>query len=315
MRWVRLLICVALVGSASYWWVKRDEFPTIQTPPNRIEVALPGTVRLPEQSGVALLANRDHQTHEESALVDETLQTEIGKALRERIEQFWQQCRQQNVCAARLQQLQAQLPHERYELVALYWQKQAQRDALLGMELISQDTELGDKMAYVKSIDQQVWGRQADILFADQYAYDDFVQQPKDYEGIASVEDALQSIEQRLTQHQYQWDTFSLNTGNARYEQAIRLIPQHLSLEQRLEVQQGLAELYLNEHERSEVAHRQIEQQAQAAQVIDYQQALAQLEKTLSSQRKTAYATLSTEEWVRYAAKQRYEFRKAFFAR
>jgi len=76
MRWVRLLICVALVGSASYWWVKRDEFPTIQTPPNRIEVALPGTVRLPEQSGVALLANRDHQTHEESALVDETLQTD-----------------------------------------------------------------------------------------------------------------------------------------------------------------------------------------------------------------------------------------------
>ncbi|WP_234828714.1 hypothetical protein [Vibrio anguillarum] len=152
-------------------------------------------------------------------------------------------------------------------------------------------------------------------MFADQYAYDDFVQQPNDYEGIASVEEALQIIEQRLTQHQYQWDTFSLNTGNARYEQAIRLIPQHLSLEQRLEVQQGLAELYLNEHERSEVAHRQIEQQAQAAQVIDYQQALAQLEKMLSSQRKTAYATLSTEEWVRYAAKQRYEFRKAFFAR
>lgn len=321
MRHAWLLTCVALVGSASYWWIKPDQSVVVSVQPVVSQVQLSETkasltkaLSSQNQDEALLLSKGGNDTSDPVSQLEEYLKTAQGRVLRLNIEQFWQRCRHQQNCEWQLNQLQENLSPERFELVATYWQKQTQRDALFGEGFMSQNKELGEKIANVKAIDQQVWGQQADILFADQYAYYDLAQLQDESVGYSSVEEASQHITQRLTQYENQWDSFSLSTNNARYEQALRLIPEHFSLEQRGELQQRLAEFYLNEQERGEIVQRQVEEKVQAQQIESYQQALVQLNDTLSEQRKTQFSSLTAEQWSQHVAQKRYEFRQSFFA-
>lgn len=321
MRYTWMFTCVVLVGSASYWWIKPEysavlqaqlvvpQVQSIESKASFVEAS-----SLHNQDEVLPLSQVDHETSDTLNQLEENLKTALGSVLRQNIEQFWQRCRHQQNCELQLDQLRENFSPERFELVATYWQKQTQRDALFGEDFMSQDTELGDKIANVKAIDQQVWGQQADILFADQYAYYDLIQLQDESVGYSSVAQASQRITQRLMQYENHWDSFSLSTNSARYEQALRLIPAHFSLEQREELQQHLSEFYLNEQEIGEIVQRQVAEKGQAQQIENYQQALAQLNDTLSEQRKVQFSSLAAEQWSQYTAQKRYEFRQDFFA-
>lgn len=78
-------------------------------------------------------------------------------ALKTKIQNFWQQCTKRRDCEQWQAELAETVSAERYQLFAEYPGKLKQLEALMGSELIAQDSTLADKIAMVQAQRQQIF--------------------------------------------------------------------------------------------------------------------------------------------------------------
>ncbi len=242
------------------------------------------------------------------------LSTAGGKALRDKLTEFWRQCRSINVCDARLLALYAHLSREDYQMIAHYHALNSERDALMGMESVSHALSLYDKVARVKLIDQQIWGVNAERLYRDLYQmYDERLSASELYD--------IHDADEYLAQFDKLQQAFSRNRadrgekviGEQQYEQALTYLPEYMPAAQKQRVKEVLAKRYLDEQQMAEIRVRENQVQAQEVQVKNYQLALQELQSRLKNERRTIHASLTESEWLTYYQNQIHEFRVSFF--
>lgn len=248
---------------------------------------------------------------------DSLLQEARGKTLMTALTSFWKQCSQQNNCDDMLAEKQLILTARRYQLLRNFPVNQQKEQGLMGESLISQDATLADKVANVKAIREQVWGIDANLLFEEQAAYYNYRLSLVESNNLLSqAQDADEFIQAYNTMLEAQGDdllSFGLDSEEAKYEEAVKLIPTSLSAHEAERIKTKLAAQYLAPESQQDIANRvtQVEQQQQ--EVMSYQQGLNALELTLANERATTKKILTDEQWQTYTAEQLYNYRLAFF--
>lgn len=252
-----------------------------------------------------------------------------GQTLQQALSDFWRLCQQEDDCDARLQALSQHLTRERLELLRTYPPKLAQIQALLGDELMPQDIPLADKVARIQALHAQVWGKDASLLYFDEYQGYQFhlnaqalvdIQDPLTLVQAltALVQDASAGNEgvrdgQDRNTHRHDGSDSKNTLSITRYETAFGLIPPGLSEADHQQVAAALAEQFLNVSQQHEIERRQQQVMSQQHQVQDYQQGLMALYTQLEMQRASELAHLSPEAWQDYSKQQKTQFRTHFF--
>lgn len=233
-------------------------------------------------------------------------------AMKAEIQTFWQQCTKQQDCEQWLAELAETVSAERYQLIAEYPGKLKQLETLMGSELITQDSTLAYKVAMVQAQRQQIWGEQAELLFAKENA---FYQQRQQLAELLE-ESEYQTDEERLEileeLYAEQDDEIDPET---KYEQALLLLSDGLEGEELSQLKNKLASRYLDADKAQQIAVRETQVIEQAKQVQSYQQGLEQLEHNLTAARNSEYAHLSEAEWQSYKDQQIFDYRQQFFTR
>ncbi|WDE00725.1 hypothetical protein [Thalassomonas actiniarum] len=237
-----------------------------------------------------------------------------GKTLQALLRRFWQLCTAQDNCPEQLARLHSVLAPDYYHLLENFADLEQVREQLLGAELSAHDSALEDKIARVKAINEQVWGQDAELLYRDEYALYDFSLQGRELAQLSGVEAFIDGYRQLTSRWQGKLASFELQTSQAKYEQALSLLPPSFSESQQAMARAELAHLYLTPEQAASVQQRAGQVAQQADTVASYQQGLAALNRELALLRKTTLAHLSTAEWQSYQSTQKYRYRLDFFA-
>ncbi|NRF29826.1 chromosome segregation ATPase [Vibrio coralliilyticus] len=235
-----------------------------------------------------------------------------GNALVEALESFWQECQQRNDCEQLLVQLQAELSDARYQLLARYPQLKAQWQEVMGELELNQYHSLVDRIAEMKRQALFIWGELASVMFAEEYALYDFSLASQDL-ATDNAESYVESYEALLTQWQHNEESLSLDSGAARYEKGVSLIPSTFTQQQKDQVKAQLAAKYLNAEQSASIAQREQQVASQEVQVVSYQSQLSDLKQSLDQQRSTAGSAMSDLEWQQYVEQKISDFRINFF--
>ncbi len=231
--------------------------------------------------------------------------------LKTEIQEFWQQCTKKQECEQWLAELAETVSLERYQLIAEYPGKLKELETLMGSELIAQDATLTDKVAMVQAQRQQIWGEQAELLFAKENAFYEQRQQLAELQEESKYQtdgERLEALEQLYTD---QDDEIAPET---KYEQALSLLSDGLEGEELSQLKNKLASRYLDEDKVRQIEVRETQVIEQSQQVQSYQQGLAQLERDLAAARNSEYTHLSEAEWQIYKDQQIFDYRQQFFA-
>ncbi|MCG9681492.1 chromosome segregation ATPase [Vibrio sp. Isolate23] len=235
-----------------------------------------------------------------------------GNTLVEALESFWQQCQQRNDCELLLAQLQAELLDARYQLLARYPQLKAQWQEVMGELELSQYQSLADRIAEMKRQALLIWGELASVMFAEEYALYDFSLASQAL-ATDNAESYVESYEALLNQWQHNEESLSLDSGAARYEKGVSLIPSTFTQQQKDQAKAQLATKYLNAEQSASIVQREQQVASQEAQVASYQSQLSDLKESLDQQRSTAGSAMSDLEWQQYVEQQISDFRINFF--
>jgi hypothetical protein len=235
-----------------------------------------------------------------------------GNALVEALESFWQECQQRNDCEQLLVQLQAELSDARYHLLARYPQLKAQWQEVMGELELNQYHSLADRIAEMKRQALLIWGELASVMFAEEYALYDFSLASQDLE-TDNAESYVESYEALLNQWQPNEESLSLDSGAARYEKGVSLIPSTFTQQQKDQAKAQLAAKYLNAEQSASIAKREQQVASQEVQVASYRSQLSDLKQSLDQQRSTAGSAMSDLEWQQYVEQQISDFRINFF--
>ncbi|QUM76807.1 chromosome segregation ATPase [Moritella sp. 24] len=319
MRMPLLLISVAFIGSVFFFITNENELNSVKQ--IIVSPALPDSDHSRVQPNI--IAETDDQTNGKPQSHGSTeqknrLQEAKGQALMSAITSFWQLCRQQNNCDELLVQQQLILDENRYQLLLNFFDNQQTEQRLMGSSLISQSSSLADKIAHVKSIREQVWGADAHLLFEDQDAYYDYrlllADPDSRFNQALSADGFMNEYNAMLEELGEELDRFSLDSDNAKYEEAVNLIPASMPENEAVRIKSQLANKYLTGNEQQAIVNRteQVDQQQQ--EVADYQQGLNALEVELANERATSKKTMSDEDWLVYKAERLYQYRLDFFS-
>ncbi|WDE13471.1 hypothetical protein [Thalassomonas haliotis] len=242
------------------------------------------------------------------------LEQASGKELQALLRRFWQLCMAKDNCQDQLARLHGVLAPGYYRLLEQFAELEQVREQLLGAELSSHDNALEDKIARVKAVNDQVWGADAELLYRDEYALYDFSLQGRELALLSGVEAFINGYRRLTKSWQGKLASFDLQTGEAKYEQALSLLPGSFSESQRARARAELAHLYLTPRQAASVRQRAQQVALQSDTLAGYRQGLAALNRELAQLRKTSLAHLSLAEWQSYQSKQKYQYRLDFFA-
>lgn len=235
-----------------------------------------------------------------------------GNTLVEALESFWQQCQQRNDCEQLLVQLKTELSDARYHLLARYPQLKSQWQEVMGELELNQYHSLADRIAEMKRQALLIWGELASVMFAEEYALYDFSLASQAL-ATDNAESYVESYEALLNKWQHNEESLSLDSGAARYEKGVSLIPSTLTQQQKDQAKAQLATKYLNAEQSASIAQREHQVASQEAQVASYQSQLSDLKESLDQQRSTAGSAMSDLEWQQYVEQQISDFRINFF--
>ncbi|MER2495799.1 chromosome segregation ATPase [Vibrio neptunius] len=235
-----------------------------------------------------------------------------GKSLVEALDSFWQQCQRRNDCEQVLNELKAELSDARYHLLARYPQLKAQWQKVMGELELNQYHSLSDRIAEIKRQALLIWGELANVMFAEEYALYDFSLASQSLATDSAVS-YVESYEALLNQWQHNEESLSLDSGAARYEKGMSLIPSTFTQQQKDQAQAQLSAKYLNAEQSASITQREQQVASQKVQVESYQSQLSDLKQSLDQQRSTSGSTMSDLEWQQYVDQQISEFRTHFF--
>ncbi|MCG9656200.1 hypothetical protein VME0621_01096 [Vibrio mediterranei] len=241
-----------------------------------------------------------------------------GRDLISDIESFWRQCNLAENCDVLLDNLALFLTPERFYLIENYQQLNNQWQQTLGNLLFDEQISLAARIEQLKAEARRVWGQLADVMFEDEFALYDFTIQSKHLEVGApeyiSAEDYIQNFEDLMQAWQERAESLGLVSNQAKFEQAVTLVPENLSESEREALISELEHHFLTPQQSAEIATRQQQVTQQQAVVSNYQSELQRLEASLEQQRVTQFSGLSQDEWQHYYARQVADFRRAFFS-
>ncbi|MFH4560871.1 ATP-dependent dsDNA exonuclease [Vibrio diabolicus] len=236
-----------------------------------------------------------------------------GRKLVAELETFWHECMLNRDCEEQLALLEPYLSSARFQLLANYHQLNSQWQESVGNLLFDEQQPLASRIAQLKSEARGIWGKLADVIFADEFALYDFNLEAQQL-NTQSPESFLQAFEQLIIDWQENAEAIGLTNDQAKYERAVALIPNSMSFPDRQTIIAELEKTYLTKDESEEIHAREQQIAEQKDQVRDYQQALQQLESRLRKERATSHASLSEPEWHSYYQQEIADFRREFFS-
>ncbi|MDX2320826.1 MAG: chromosome segregation ATPase [Moritella sp.] len=315
MRAPLILVSVAFIGSVYLFITNENELNSVEN-----EQAIPKAPHLTAQPTATTSSQvKDKAPVNKVISEQETLlQQAEGQVLMTALTSFWQQCLQQRTCDEMLAQQQLILDEHRYQLLVHFPEHQQEEQRLMGESLISQDATLADKIANVNTIREQVWGDDAKLLFAEQDAYYNYRLSIADPNNLLSQtqnsDDFMHQYSVMLAEWGDDLATFGLDSDNAKYEEAVKLIPPSMPENEVARIMEQLAKQYLTANTQQAIASRAEQVDKQHQDVSDYQQGLNELEAILANERATSKQALSDEEWQVYKADRLYQYRLGFFS-
>lgn len=317
MRLTLLLISVAFIGSVYFFIINENELnaekqeSSIPASSEMVHSAIQSTEISSNQ------AKEQMQVNEGMPEQDTLLKDAQGQTLMTAITSFWQQCRRHNNCDELLAKQRLLLDDDRYQLLVNFPVKQQEEQRLMGESLISQDASLADKIANVKAIREQVWGKDAAQLFQHQDAYYDYrlaLADPENrFNHAQNADDFINEYNSMLAERDVDLDSFALSSDTAKYEEALALIPRSMPEDETARIKAKLASQYLTANELQYIVNRDQQVDKQKQEITDYQQGLNELEVTLANERATSKKTMSDEAWQAYKAERLYQYRLNFF--
>lgn len=236
-----------------------------------------------------------------------------GRKLVAELETFWHECMLNRDCEEQLALLEPYLSSARFQLLANYHQLNSQWQESVGNLLFDEQQPLASRIAQLKSEARGIWGKLADVIFADEFALYDFNLEAQQL-NTQSPESFLQAFEQLIIDWQENAEAIGLTNDQAKYERAVALIPNSMSFPDRKTIIAELEKTYLTKDESEEIHAREQQIAEQKDQVRDYQQALQQLESRLRKERATSHSNLSEPEWQSYYQQEVADFRREFFS-
>ncbi|QFI37313.1 chromosome segregation ATPase [Moritella marina ATCC 15381] len=322
MRVRLFLVSVAFAGSVYFFISNENELnaeretvvvtsPSHQSKSLVINPSIATTVELQRKEQKEAVVNTEVSEQ------DSLLQEARGQALMTALTSFWKLCNQRHNCDEMLVQQQLMLTERRYQLLRNFPVNQQEELRLMGESFTSQNATLADKVANVKAIRELVWGIDARLLFEEQAAYYNYrlslVESNNLLSQAQNAEEFIQAYNAMLEAQSDDLLSFGLDSEEAKYEEAVRLIPTSILNNEAADIKAKLATQYLTPEKQQDIANRanQVEQQQQ--EVMSYQQGLYELERTLANERLTTKKMLSDEQWQTYTAGQLYRYRLAFF--
>ncbi|CAM3101951.1 hypothetical protein [Moritella viscosa] len=318
MRLTLLLISVAFIGSVYFFIINENELnaekqeSSIPASSEMVHSAIQSTEIASNQ------AKEQMQVNEGMPEQDTLLKDAQGQTLMTAITSFWQQCRRHNNCDELLAKQRLLLDDDRYQLLVNFPVKQQEEQRLMGESLISQDASLADKIANVKAIREQVWGKDAAQLFQHQDAYYDYrlaLADPENrFNQAQNADDFINEYNSMLAERDVDLDSFALSSDIAKYEEALALIPRSMPEDETARIKAKLASQYLTANEQQSIVNRDQQVDKQEQEITDYQQGLNELEVTLANERATSKKTMNDEDWQVYKAERLYQYRLNFFS-
>ncbi|AQS35548.1 hypothetical protein Sps_00328 [Shewanella psychrophila] len=312
-KYIGILLIAALGGRAVYLFVEggaRQPLIPITSGLTPVDTRLRST----QVQGSAAAMSSERLSVKRRQLRG-AIENSSGRELVALLTQFWRDCEVKVSCDQELFELKRYLSPERYVLLEHFLQNEQAREELLGLELVSQDISLEQKIAKIKYIDRQVWGDDAELVFKDEYALYQFTLKSRQLSELEDVSDFIDAYEQLLRVQHDDLASFALESEQAKYEHALTLIPDSYSAYDRESVIQALGERFLTPAQQTSIHNRQEQVTHQAAEVETYQQGLDALNRELMNSRQTDKSHLSPAQWEDYLAQRHYEYRLHFFAK
>ncbi|EGR0710697.1 ATP-dependent dsDNA exonuclease [Vibrio alginolyticus] len=236
-----------------------------------------------------------------------------GRKLVAQLETFWQECMLNRSCEEQVTLFEAHLSSARFQLLANYPQLSSQWQESVGNLLFDEQQSLASRIAQLKNEARRIWGELADVVFADEFALYDFNLEAQKLD-TQSPDNFLRAFEQLTIDWQEHAGAIGLTSDQEKYERAVTLIPNSISLPDRLALIAELERTYLTKEESKNIHARQQQITEQKKRVKDYQQALQQLESKLRTQRASSHSHLSEPEWQSYYQQEVADFRREFFS-
>ncbi|KGJ93916.1 hypothetical protein [Colwellia psychrerythraea] len=314
MRLLFLLIC-AVIASSTYVVISSEKQSNVAVNNNtRTQVAINETLIIEQ---IPMKNEVNQQQDSKQAIHESVLASSQGQPLLHALTSFWQQCRHHENCEQLLIVQQSLLSENRYQLLLNFPDNYQEQQRFMGELLISQDTTIVNKIANVQEIRAKVWGENTRLLFGEQDAYYDYRTSLTDtnngFNETGNAIDFIEEYKNMLQEHHDDLTLFSLNSASAKYEQALQLIPSNMSENEMASIKEQLANLYLTDVEQESIANREEQLNQQNEEIIDYQQALNQLELSLSHERATSKKAMNEQDWQVYKTEKLYTFRLNFF--
>ncbi|CDT65474.1 Chromosome segregation ATPase [Vibrio coralliirubri] len=266
-------------------------------------------------SGNAASQNKPAEAESSGGETNAENLTELeGKALLDKLDEFWKLCQQRDDCAKQLARLKSELPSIWFELLSDYPQLSADWQLTQSTIPLESIETLEERVALFKQSAQQVWGELAHQLFSDQFAHLDFTLDANTLEENEASQ-FLANYQDLLSEWQNNTGTLNAETQLQKYELAVSLIPSSYSPAEVASVKADLQDAYLDEMQASNITAREQQVAQQQQTVMSYHEQLDQLNATLDSQRSSSYATWSQHDWDSYYQQQVTNFREQFFSK
>lgn len=317
------LIIVSAILAGTVWWSFDNNHPQIKQTTASVEATSPtsGTTTadfLVPVKQTSFTPSINKQGESDIQATAEAFNKARGRDLITDIESFWHRCSLADNCDVLLDKLALFLTPERFYLIENYQQLSSQWKQTLGDLLFDEQISLAARIEQLKAEARRVWGQLADVMFEDEFALYDFTIQSKhlnvDAPEYISAEDYIQNFEDLMKTWQDRAESLGLVSNQAKFEQAVELVPDNLSESERDALISELEHHFLTPQQSAEIATRQQQVAQQQAVVSNYQSELQRLEASLEQQRVTQFSGLSQDEWQHYYAQQVADFRRAFFS-
>ncbi|MFH0263124.1 chromosome partitioning protein ParA [Vibrio barjaei] len=317
------LIIVSAILAGTVWWSFDHHHPQIKQTTASVEATSPtsGTTTtdfLVPVKQTSFTPSINKQGESDIQATAEAFNKARGRDLITDIESFWHRCSLAENCDVLLDKLALFLTPERFYLIENYQQLSSQWKRTLGDLLFDEQISLAARIEQLKAEARRVWGQLADVMFEDEFALYDFTIQSKhlnmDAPEYISAEDYIQNFEDLMKTWQDRAESLGLVSNQAKFEQAVELVPDNLSESERDALISELEHHFLTPQQSAEIATRQQQVTQQQAVVSNYQSELQRLEASLEQQRVTQFSGLSQDEWQLYYAQQVADFRRAFFS-
>lgn len=243
-------------------------------------------------------------------VLSDEFQSLRGTKLLNKMANFWGECKSTHTCDEQLIELEKQLPYSLFKLLSDF---ESLRDEWLLTSLsIPMDLPFNEKVYQVRQQYETVWGAYTDLLFEEEFKYYRFRAESMMLQQVSPSE-YIEQLNQLFEQQAASKLDIFVQSKSAKFDYALRNIPNTYSEEERELLVRELSFLYLTEQERTDFYKRDLQIKNQRQEVETYQKQLFELKKSLESMRNNEYRTLSDDEWQRIYQERIGEFRKGFF--